>query len=88
MIIEWRMPAGETFVPGKGTFRDQFARGAFDKQVGRSVPWTTEDSIIGTVLIRSAIVDDDGSGVTFSGVTFSGEFRRDQPDGALAGNDH
>lgn len=59
-------PAGTVDVPGKGTFQQRFAPGAWDGQVGRRVPWTYEGDRIGTAVVVAAVVSDDGSGVTLT----------------------
>jgi hypothetical protein len=59
-------PAGTFEVPGKGEFQQQFAPGAFDRQVGKIVPLKVAGRARGHVRVVAAEVAGDGSGVTFT----------------------
>jgi hypothetical protein len=66
--IEFWEPAGETEVPGKGTFRDKFAPGAFANAAGKRVPFRSRPGgrQLGWVTVVSVVVDEDGYGATWT----------------------
>jgi hypothetical protein len=65
--IEFWEPSGETDVPGKGTFRDRYARDAFASSIGKRVPFRSFPGgpQIGWMTVVSVTVDEDGFGATW-----------------------
>lgn len=54
---------GPAEVPGKGWFPQEFARGAFDRSVGKVVPLTMNGRQLGHGRLMEADVADDGGSV-------------------------
>jgi len=65
--VEFRQPAGEVTVPGKGTFRDRFAPDAFAGMPGQRVPFRSVPGgpQVGWATVAEVRVDDDGLGATW-----------------------
>jgi len=65
--IEFWEPSGKTEVPGKGTFRDHYARDASASAAGKRVPFRSspDGPQIGWMTVVSVTVDEDGLGATW-----------------------
>jgi len=53
-------------IPGKGTFPERFAPGAFDRAIGTVVPLKLENRPAGHVRVLAADVAPDGASVEFT----------------------
>lgn len=65
-VFSARESAGSAYVPGKGTFPQQFERDAFAGVIGKIVPFRSGGEIIGHARVLAADVEDDGSSVLFT----------------------
>jgi hypothetical protein len=65
VITIWR-PAGTVSVPGKGSARQRFHALAWEGRIGQTVLLHRKGEPVGAGRLVSAIVADDGSGVTLT----------------------